>query len=106
MCLAPYWYVTWANIRVRVMLMFLCSLISSCGIMNSCSDVIECVVYVVSCVAMSLLPAIGYCGRTSSVVHLERQRNYLRRRELSYLKTGLEPTIEGSTYNICITERP
>jgi hypothetical protein len=61
-------YVMWAITRVQVMLSSVCSVISFCGVVNSCGEIIVYVVYVVSCVEMSLLAAIGYCGCSCSVV--------------------------------------
>jgi hypothetical protein len=55
-----YEYVMWAITLVQVALSSVGSLISVCGIVDSCGEIIMCVVYVVSCVGTSLLPATGY----------------------------------------------
>jgi hypothetical protein len=49
---------------VQVILSSICSLISFCG------EIIMYVVYVVSCVGISLLSAIGYCGCSCFMVLL------------------------------------
>jgi hypothetical protein len=36
------------------------SLFFFCGVVNSCGEIIMCVVYAVSCVVISLIPTIGY----------------------------------------------
>jgi hypothetical protein len=41
-----------------------------CGVMNGCGEIIMYVVYVVSCVGISFLPAMGYCGCSCSTVLL------------------------------------
>jgi hypothetical protein len=58
--LVPYVYVIWAITRVQEMLSPICSLISFYGVVDSCGEIIMYVVYVVSCVEISLLPAVGY----------------------------------------------
>jgi hypothetical protein len=65
-----YIYVVWAITNIQAMLSSVCSLIPFCGVMNSCGEIIVYVVYVVSCVRISLLPAMGYCGCSCSTVLL------------------------------------
>jgi hypothetical protein len=48
----------WVFTRVQVMLSSICSLISFCGVLDSCGEIIMYVVYVVSCVGISLLPEL------------------------------------------------
>jgi hypothetical protein len=56
-----------------------CSLISFCGVVNSCGEIIVYVVYVVSCVRIPFSPAIEYCGCFRSLVLLVlRSSSYLR----------------------------
>jgi hypothetical protein len=60
----------WAITRMQVMLSFICLLVSFCGVVNRCDEIIMCVVYVVSCVGISLLAAIACCGCSCSTVLL------------------------------------
>jgi hypothetical protein len=48
----------------------ICSLIYFCGVVDSCGEIIIYVVYLVSCVRISFLPAIRCCGYSCSVVLL------------------------------------
>jgi hypothetical protein len=68
--LVLYVYITREITRVQVMLNSICSFIFFCGVVDSCGEIIMCVVYVVSCVGISLLPAIGYGGCFCSMVPL------------------------------------
>jgi hypothetical protein len=52
-------YVMWAIIRVQVMLSPVCFLVSFCRVVNSCGEII---MYLVSCMGISVLPAVGCCG--------------------------------------------
>jgi hypothetical protein len=45
--LVPNVYVMWAITRVQVMLSSTCSLVSFCGVVNSCAEIIMYVIYVV-----------------------------------------------------------
>jgi hypothetical protein len=57
--LVRYVYVIWSITRVQVILSSVCFLVSFCHIVSGCGEIIT---YLVSCMGISLLPAVGCCG--------------------------------------------
>jgi hypothetical protein len=53
--LVPYVYVMWVITCMQVMLNSVCSHVYFCGAVNSCGEIVMYVVYVVSCVRISLI---------------------------------------------------